>query len=87
MNLNIIGAILSFVTGMIPIAERVFSDEPKSGEQKKILVSETTKGVVDAMIASSTGGQKETWGIIDKVLGSFIDLVCGLLNAFGVLKR
>lgn len=86
MQVKMIIEILNLIFGLLPIAEKLFEDKPKSGAEKKEMVVETTRGVIGALEAASTGGQKGTWGIIGRVIEPFIDLACKLLNAFGVFK-
>ncbi len=87
MNANLEIELLKLVMGLMPIAEEIFSDRPKSGADKKAFVIETTKAVADTIVDVSTGGQKETWGIIGRVINPFIDLAHGLLKAFGLVNK
>jgi hypothetical protein len=58
--------------GVMSVAEKVFSDKPKSGAKKKEMVVDTARIIVNAMGAVSTGGQRDTW---EKIGGSIIDLI------------
>lgn len=79
--------LLPFVTEMMQIAERAQDGGPKTGEEKKEMVTGATKAVVDAVVSVSTGGQAETWGIIGKVIDPFIDAACSIFNAIGIFKK
>lgn len=61
------------IVKMIGIAEKAFSDKPKSGAEKKELVMQSTKAIVDGMQAVSTGGQKETWDQLEEPLSGLVD--------------
>lgn len=87
MTVKMILEILNFIMGLIPIAEKLFADTPKSGASKKAMVVGTAKSVIDVMETHSTGGQKETWGMIGSVIDTFVDLGVSVLNAFGILKK
>lgn len=70
-------AALGFAIRMIPVAEKVFDDKPKSGAEKKQMVMTGTKALIDTMEAVSTGGQAETWGRMEKPVSDAIDAACG----------
>jgi len=71
--------VISLVIKLIPIAEEIFKDEPKSGVKKKALVE---FGVKTAM---EVRGQKGAWDKIKVPLGLTIDAVCDVIYAKGKL--
>ena len=66
---------------LIPIAEEIFKDEPKSGVKKKALVESGVKTAIDVVEAMSTGGQKETWAKIKIPLSLAVDAACAAIYA------
>jgi hypothetical protein len=55
---------ITALTRLMGIAEALFSKEPKSGAQKKELVTSAFNTVIDTVASVSTGGQKETWAAV-----------------------
>lgn len=88
--MNILGIViklLPFIVQLMQIAEKAADEKPETGVEKKELVTEGTKAVVEAIETISTGGQAETWGIIGRVVDPFIDAVCSIFNVFGIFKE
>ena len=77
--LQLLPIIMNIVLKLIPVAEKAFSDKPKSGPEKKAMVVETARTVVGALGAHSTGGQKETWTILKDPVNIVIDETCNHL--------
>lgn len=89
--MNILGIViklLPFIVQLMQIAEKAAPGEmPETGAEKKELVTEGVKAVVEAVETVSTGGQAETWGLIGKVVDPFIDAVCSIFNVFGIFRK
>ena len=77
--LTIIIKLLPFIFSMMNLAEKVMSDEPKSGADKKTLVVESAKIAIAAIAGVSTGGQAETWNKIAEPISTIIDSAAGML--------
>jgi len=75
MGINIIQGIFS----LVHFAEALFSDTPKTGEQKAKLVLEGTKGLVHAAENITTGGAHNTWEKIEKIAPDMIDSAANML--------
>lgn len=71
--MNILILVLKYLPTIISLAEEIFADKPKSGEDKKRLVMDTTQAVIGAVKDVSTGGQKETWDRISDPVSSMVD--------------
>jgi len=71
--MNVLFLILKYLPTLIHIAEELFADKPKSGEEKKRLVMDTTEAVIGAVKDASTGGQKETWDRISDPVSNMVD--------------
>ena len=76
---TILFAVIPLIMKLIPLAEDVFKDEPKSGEKKKEMVTVTAKAVITGLAAISTGGQRETWEKLAEPISLIIDMACTLL--------
>ena len=87
MNLGIVIGLIPSIIKIMGIAEDAFDDQPESGEQKKSLVIQTIKAIIEGVSGVSTGGQKETWASISTVIDPIIDVACSVLNIFGVFKK
>jgi len=70
--------IVQLIVSLMQLAEKIL---PEKGEgfQKKELVTESAKFIVDTMATVSTGGQKETWERIAEPVSKIIDETAGLL--------
>lgn len=74
----IVSQMITIIIGLIRAAEDLFK-EPKSGPQKKDSVMLVINTIINGLIISSTGGQKETWSKIKMVIMPIISfLVDGL---------
>lgn len=71
--MNVFILILKYLPTIIALAEELFADKPKSGEDKKALVMATTSAALGAVKDISTGGQKETWDRIADPVSSMVD--------------
>ncbi len=87
MKASFILELLKLIMGLIPIVEELFAGEEKSGAQKKDTVIEIAKAVAGSVEDLSTGGQKETWGMVNNMLDPLIDLGVKIMNALGILKK
>jgi len=77
---TIIFNLLPLITQLIKIAEALFGDN--TGKTKKAYVKEGIRTALDGVEMVSTGGQKETLGLVKKNFSLFdglIDLFCGAL--------
>ena len=61
------------IEALVSFAEFFFSKKKKSGKEKKQLVHETVKQVFHTADEITTGGAKETWDTLEKVLPDLID--------------
>lgn len=77
--LVIIVKLLPFIFQMVTLAEKAFSDKPKSGADKKALVTTGAKAAVGAITAISTGGQADTWNRIAEPVSGIIDMAAGIM--------
>lgn len=75
MGLNILQGIFS----LIHFAEALYSDKPKTGQQKKQLVMEGAKGIIESASNLTSGGAKSTWEKIEKIAPTLIDDASSLL--------
>ena len=71
--------VVPLVIELVQLAEKAFADQPKSGAAKKALVLKVAKSVIAGLLATSTGGQKETWKKLAGPLNMIIDIVVGFL--------
>ena len=60
---------------LVNIAEEAFDGQPKAGAEKKAFVLRATKDILKAGTDISTGEQKETWEIVDKVAPGLVDAI------------
>jgi hypothetical protein len=71
--------LLQLIPTLIKIAEAIFAQVPKSGEDKKALVL----GVVDNLVAVAdntfSGGAKETWAAIRPNVGVVVDATANII--------
>lgn len=58
---------------LMGLAEKIFSDKPNSGAEKKALVMGATQAIIGGIAAVSTGGQAETWQKIKDPVSAIID--------------
>lgn len=76
---TILFSVIPLIIKLIPLAEGLFKDEPKSGEKKKELVTTVAKATIESLTSFSTGGQKETWEKLAAPISWIIDMACSLL--------
>ena len=72
--------LVPLVTNLMKIAEKLLG--PGTGVQKKEYVKDGIRQVAKAMISLSSGGQKETWELIDSLMepiSNLINVLAGLL--------
>ena len=80
MNWLLAIQLIPTIIKLMEIAERLLG--PNTGEQKKEFVKEGVKAITSGMVSVSTGGQKETWTIIETIMepiGDLIDRFASLL--------
>jgi len=77
--INILLKAIPFVIEMVQLAEKAFDDHPESGADKKAMVLQAVQCAFDAVVGSSTGGQKETWERLRPIIESFIDMAVGFI--------
>jgi len=70
--------LLPTVLSLMALAEQAFSGRPKSGAQKKALVTTGAKAIVEGIATMSTGGQAETWTRISGPVSGIIDHVAAI---------
>ena len=70
--------LLPFIFSAVNIAEKIIS-KPKTGEEKKALVMQSTETALTALNNFSTGGQKETWNVLSEPVSNLIDASATLL--------
>ena len=85
--LTIFLQLIPFLNQIMRLVEKAFDDKPESGAEKKVMAKEGAHAVVDAMLEVSTGGQEETWNILEPVVDTFIDLFVGAFNLLGIFKK
>ena len=82
MNIGFIFSVLPklipLVLSLISLSEKLFA-KPGSGAEKKKYVVEFLHGAVDNMVSVSTGGQKETWVMLEPILDKLIDFCAAFL--------
>lgn len=71
--------ILKGVFSLVHFFEALFSDKPKTGAQKKQLVIESAKSLIDTAENLSTGGMHNTWEKIETVLPDVVDSAASIL--------
>jgi len=79
MNWLVALQLIPLVTNLIKIAEELLG--PGTGTKKKAFVVDGVEQIIKTMPSISTGGQKETWDAINKVMGPIkrlIDVLAGL---------
>jgi hypothetical protein len=72
--------IINAIAGLVTIAEDAFSGVPKSGAQKKELVTQATGLILSSAISASTGGQKEDLTQYAPAISGLIDTLAGMLK-------
>jgi len=80
MNWKLLFGLLPLITSLVQLAEGLFGDS--NGVTKKAFVKDGIKTVASGLEMGSTGGQKETWGLINLNFGLFeglIDAIAGAL--------
>ena len=71
--------LIPMVVKLMALAEQAFDGIPESGEQKKQRVMDAVKAVLGVMIDVSSGGQQDTWKMLEPIISKMIDLVCDFL--------
>jgi hypothetical protein len=80
MNLlNILKFAGPLVMQAIALAEKDFSETPKSGAQKKAAVVDVAKTIITDLENFSTGGMHNTWTILSTPISNLIDAGAALL--------
>ncbi len=77
--MNLLGIIAMLLPALMQGAEALFSDRPKTGQEKKSAVTMAAKAAVDALHQNSRGGQKATWDKLAPAVDSMIDSTASLL--------
>jgi len=72
-------SILQGIFSLIHFAEALYSDKPKTGEQKKQLVLDGAKGIIESASNLTSGGAHKTWEKIEKIAPDLIDNASSLL--------
>jgi len=77
----ILGIVFQFLPILVELAEKLF-DKNGSGAEKKDFVISTLPKIASGIGAISTGGQKETWELINAnmdSIGRAVDVTAGAL--------
>ena len=78
-NWKILFSLLPLITSLVQLAEGLFGDG--TGATKKEFVKEGIKTVATGLEIGSTGGQKETWSLINLNFGLFSGLIDAIAGA------
>lgn len=76
---QIIISLLPSIVKLMMLAEDALNDKPKSGADKKSLVMEGTKAILDGVQGVSTGGQKETWDELRDPVSGIVDNLTSIM--------
>lgn len=72
--------IIGAITGLVAIAETAFSGTPKSGAQKKAMVTAASNVILQTAITESTGGQAQTLTTLAPAISGLIDSAASALT-------
>lgn len=61
------------ILSMVSLAERLYTDKPKSGAEKKSFVLSAVEALMGGASAVFTGGAADTWARIKEPVGTIID--------------
>jgi len=70
---------LKILPEIMTVVEKAFDGIPDSGADKKQMVKTVVQSVVTAVTGVSTGGQADTWKMIERIIDPAIDIVCSFL--------
>jgi len=77
--LSLFMQLLPTVIKLAQLAEQIFDNKPKAGQEKKAMVMGAIQAIVEGAQAISTGGQANTWKEIEKPLGIAVDIATGFI--------
>lgn len=77
--LTIAEKLVPIITNLIPLAEQLFSNEPKSGAKKKQLVTQAATDILKGGLAVTTGGAHNTWEGLDKIVPTLVDAAASVM--------
>ena len=78
--------LIKIIFGMLPSLVRTveaFVSETGQGAEKKVLVKEILRGIVNGIMTLSTGGQADTWSKLEGLVDGAIDGIVSMFNVFG----
>jgi len=73
MIAQIVVTLIPSIMRLMGIAEKALEEKPKSGQEKKQLVMDGAKAIVEGVTSVSTGGQKETWEFLEEPMAGMVD--------------
>jgi len=79
MNLTMVFRLIPMVIKLMALAEQAFDSVPDSGADKKRMVLEAVKAVLGVVVDVSSGGQQETWKVLEPIISKMIDIICNFL--------
>ena len=74
---SLIFKLIPLVSKLMILAEKAFDDIPESGAQKKQMVMDTVKAIVEGL--SGVVLTPELWAKIESILSVLVDIVCPFL--------
>ena len=74
---SLIFKLIPLVSKLMILAEKAFDDIPESGAQKKQMVMDTVKAIVEGL--SGVVLTPELWVKIESILSVLVDIVCPFL--------
>jgi len=80
MNWLIALQLIPLITNLIKIAEQILG--PGTGVKKKAFVVDGVEQIIKTMPSVSTGGQKETWEVVNAAMESIKNLIDVLARFF-----
>jgi lipoate synthase len=75
--IGLIFKLIPLVSKLMVLAERAFDDVPESGAQKKQMVMETIRTIVESL--SGVVLTADMWTKIEAILSALVDIVCPFL--------
>jgi lipoate synthase len=75
--IGLIFKLIPLVSKLMVLAERAFDDVPESGAQKKQMVMETIRTIVESL--SGVVLTADMWAKIEAILSALVDIVCPFL--------
>ena len=70
--------LVPMIVALVDQAEKLFKDEPKSGEQKRKFVLDTIRILIGGASAVFTGGALDTWKLLEFPITLLVDYSAAL---------